>query len=238
MLLTKNIEILPVSSLHYEKFKLVWSFGGNSSIISLFNDNLSIISTEHWISDCSDFFSFDKNNEFVSLDVSVSNNNFFFNGVTPKEESVCGKLKLIDNEYTVKPMEKRFFDYKKRRLICFSGEESNGSFLIVRLHAHFSLILKEGFYVGYILEEPLIYLSNDKHTNIDNKNIPDEYEYKVMNDFMRIMSDNRLNYLGDDMSLLVNELYFEIKPKLNKIKSSFRRNIISLELDDLLDFYS
>ncbi len=238
MLLTKNIEILPVSSLYYEKFKLVWSFGGNSSIISLFNNNLSVVSTEHWISDCSDFFSFDKNNELVSLGISVSNNNLSFSETATKEETVYGKLKLSSNEYTVKPTEKRFFDHKKRRLICFNRWGGNSSFIIVKLHVHFSLILRNGICSGYILEEPLTYLSSDKHGVIDEKNTPDEYEYNIMNDFMRIMSDNRLNCLDDDMSLLVNELYYAINPKLNKLKSSFRRNIIYSELNDLLDFYS
>lgn len=235
MYLSQNVEINPTKTIQYNNFKLRWSFDGNSSVISLFTHGESFLSTDHWISENSDLLSFDNDNELLSLDFLVPNYNddiqISLNNI------LFGKVEIKNPEYIIPPTNHRCFDPIEKRLTCFYAVKKNTNHSILKLHDNFSLIISDNYYAGFILDNPIIFLTDDKEGEIDTNDIPNNDEYNIMAEFMKIMSDNYLYDLEDDISILVKELYENITPKITLIKSELRRNILKKVLDDLLDFY-
>ncbi|BDR57647.1 hypothetical protein XA3_00880 [Xylocopilactobacillus apicola] len=71
----------------------------------------------------------------------------------------------------------------------------------------------------------------------DYKTEPNSDEYKLIDTYFEIMSDNNLEKFNGDMSPLVESLDKTITPNLSCIKSSFRKKIIADSINDLLDYY-
>lgn len=237
MLIMPNINLILSSKMQYDDFYLSWSFGGNSSVVSLFCNGQSITSSEHWITDCSDIFSFDRKNFLSSMELSVPGNNQEFS-LNNACNTFYGSLSLNSNNYAIEPMTTRFFDCKNKMLICFTEHAShNNKLSLVKLHHDFSFILYDGNYSGYILHNPLCYLTNEKDGVIDRINELSEKEYILMGRFMEIMSDNRVNELNNNMEKVILELHNHIFQYIDYINSPFRRKIVESTVDDLFDFY-
>jgi len=236
MYVSENIEIIPARTIQYNDFKLRWSFDGNSSVLSLFTYGDSCFSSDHWMSENSDILSFDHANKLLSLDLLIPNDNKHISILS--ENISFGEIVINNPEYIVNPMEYRFFDPDNKKLFCFSSFESSTNYSTVRLHDNFSLILVEQSYSGFIIDDPIIFLTDDKEGKIDSNIAPSDDEYNIMTEFMHIMSDNHVEELEDDMSHVVRELYTKLNPKLALIKSDLRRKLLKKVLDDLLDYYS
>ncbi|MCW7550223.1 hypothetical protein OO184_20380 [Photorhabdus sp. APURE] len=236
MFILPNIELVKTSELYYRHANLSWSFGGNSSVICLYSSTNKGMSTEHWITDCSDVFSFDENKNLLSMELSVPNKNKM-----PSlniNEDISGRLVLHERIYTINQVTERFFDPVERKLFCFNEmSDTNRQVSLIKMHDDFSLILLDGLYLGYVLNNPLGYLTNDIYGHADSS-LPTDDEYQLMSEFLYIMSDNRLEELNDDMELVVNELKNKIGSRIKIIKSEHRKNILKTSLDELLYFYS
>ncbi|EBS7636904.1 hypothetical protein CDR68_24985 [Salmonella enterica] len=237
MSISSCIDVVEVPEPQYEDFTLTWSFGGNSSIISLCGNNSRVKSTEHWITDCSDIFSFNAGGELSNIGLSVPNKNHLIDVKT--EKISFGKLVLsCEKIYTIEPMPMRMFDSLKRKLFCFNesiASDSCAAFL--KLHDDLDIIVSNKGYCGYVINNPLSYFSNETNGYIDVINKPDDNEYILMGCFFNIMSDNNVEKYNGDIDRVVVELKEIIMPSLNLIRSEFRRDIVKSIIQELLDFY-
>ncbi|VYT90800.1 Uncharacterised protein [Metakosakonia massiliensis] len=221
----------------YKDHNLAWVFGGNSSVFCFFKKGEPTITTEHWISDLSDVLSFDDKGGFLSLELSIPGYNGFLelNGT----QKICfGSLYPGNVSGVLEPMQERYFDWKNKRLICFNkGISKSDEFLLVKLHHDFCLIVSEGKYSGFIVSDPLRYITGEKEGEIDIETSPDMEEYFLMARFFNIMSDNNVYASDNDMTKVVSELKDKILPDIGLIVSQKRRRLVKNTVFDLLDFY-
>ncbi|QRN33388.1 hypothetical protein [Pectobacterium brasiliense] len=234
MLISAGINVIEMPDLQYENFVLTWSFGGNSSLFSFFGDNNGVVSSEHWITDLSDEFSFDSNGGLSKINLSIPNEN---NLINIGNNISFGKLVLsCERLHTIQPMTMRMFDPIQRQLICFNRQVSD-DFSIFRLHRDFGIITSSGSYCGYVVDNPLNYLSNEINGYVDNVNEPDDFEYNLMDCFLKVMSDNNVDKFNNDIESVVVELADKVMPSLEFVKSNFRKSVLESTVQELMDFY-
>ncbi|WP_323637275.1 hypothetical protein [Pectobacterium polaris] len=235
MLTSVGFNVIGMMELQYDDFSLTWSFGGNSSIISFFGNHRGVISSEHWMTDLSDTFSFDCNGNISNMILSVPNRN---DVIEVKEEGVnFGKLVLsCERLPTIQPMTVRMFDPVKRKLICFNRQGVK-DVSVFRLQRDFGVMISGGDYCGYIIDNPLDYFSNEVNGYVDESNKPDDFEYHLMDCFFNVMSDNKVDESNNDIESVIVELADKIMPSLKFIKSDFRRGGLESTMQELLSFY-
>lgn len=222
----------------YDDFMLRWNFGGNSSLISLSSDKKTeiLISSEHWFTDISDLFCFDKHKKLTGINISIPNVNCRIK-ITSKFEGFCTLNLLNDNLFNVSPMKFRFFDPIKKTLFLFNEENIEGEVSCYSLYKDFFIMVQCEKFIGYILKNPIKYLTDNEFGCMDDATEPSVEEYFIFDYFFEYISDNKLDEFNDDMSKLVFYVNENLQKKLNCIKSDFRRNIISQELNSLFEYY-
>jgi len=237
MVICSGVDVAEVPYSQYKNFALTWSFGGNSSLISFCGKASGVIWSEHWITDCSDTFSFCSDGKLSNIGFSIPNENHFIN--IRNSQAKYGKLMLSSNVLgVIEPMPMRMFDPIKRKLICFDGNAINDDEVsFFKLQDDLELIMSSGCYCGYVLNNPLSYFSTEVDGFVDYVNKPSDAEYILMASFFEIMSDNNLRKCNDDIGKVVVDLKDKIMPSIGLIKSNFRKKIIVSTIQELLDFY-
>ncbi|AMG66433.1 hypothetical protein WKS79_000466 [Providencia stuartii] len=234
-----GIEWISTAECQYHKFSPIWDFGGNSSVISLCTGSSNMIEKSgHWITEESDVFYFDKNNLLSNIQLSLPNENEPFI-VNNNYITNFGYIILKDDTYDIIPVQTmRYFDPTNRILFAFNKKiTSKDSFEFSMLHSDLGLISINGEYNGYVLLNPLNYFT-DSENHFDKSNLPDDSEYHLISTYLNIMSDNRINQLNGDISMVVNELKESIIPNINLIKSKVRKKIVISSINELLEFYT
>ncbi|MCL9658920.1 hypothetical protein L2088_29910 [Pseudomonas protegens] len=229
-----QIKTHPLPHTIYENFTIKYAFGGNSSVISLSNGKPGI-GSEHWISENSEFFLFNIYGDLVNSELSVPNKNTKNN---LSEHSSCwGEIKLKNpKHFLLEPTKLRNFNAEKKELTCLNFTPSS-SVTHIHIKKDFSFIFSENKYCGYRLKNPIRYLCGSVDENLDLIKEPNHAEYCLMEKYLAIMSDNRLDELNQSMESLVLELSKEILPHLKAIRCNRRRRIIEKSIIELLDFY-
>lgn len=125
----------------------------------------------------------------------------------------------------LEPTKLRSFSAKRKELICLNFLPSS-SVTHIHIKKDFSFIFSENKYCGYRLRNPIRYLCESADENLDLIKEPNHAEYCLMEKYLSIMSDNRLDELNQNMKPLVLELSKEISPLLTSIKCNRRRRII------------
>jgi hypothetical protein len=233
----QNVELIETAEMQYPDALITWSFGGNSSLVSLTINNKRNTNAEHWITEPSDFFSFNDEGELTYLGLSVPGRNNELAIEAPV--TMFGKLKLHNKLHTVEPTTTRAFDPRNRTLTCINEQFTNErKYSLIKLKDDINIILAGSHYIGYVLSNPLNYLTDNTNDSIDSSCPADDDEYNLMKIFFEIMSDNRVEELNDNMALVTIELSNAILPNIHLIRSSFRKKIIKSSIEELLDFYS
>lgn len=221
-------------------FSLSFIWGGNSSIVKLSNSQKINTSSEPWFSDNSDIFGFDINHYLCNLELSIPLCNKVIS--LNKRKKYFGTLFFIKDNLNsgviVPPTKFRYFDSASRLLICTKRFLSQDMAMdLVEIKSDFFLLFFESSYFGFVLKNPLSYLTSNAIEKPDYKSEPNSDEYELINRFFEIMSENNLEKLNDDMGMLVHNLDKTITPRLSCIKSNFRKKIITDSIHELLDFY-
>ena len=218
----------------YNEFLIRFVFGGNSSLISISNGT-SGIGSEHWTLQESERFLFNDDGKLVELELSIPNRNADIHLI---ESSSCWGEVLYPKPkpFSVSPTKFRNFRALEKDLTCINFTPK-GSVNYIYIKEDFHLIFSDGRYCGYRLKNPIHYLCETVDENPRLAIEPDEAEYKLMGEYFSIMSDNKLDELNQNMTLLVLELDSKITPRLGDIQCTRRREIIKRSLVDLLDFY-
>ncbi|WPN57902.1 hypothetical protein [Pseudomonas sp. P9_31] len=237
MFILHNVELIETAEMQYQDASITWSFGGNSSLISLTINNKRNTNSEPWITEPSDFFSFNDEGKLTYLGLSVPGRNNELAIEAPV--TMFGKLKLHNKLHSVEPTITRAFDPRNRTLTCINKQFTNEhKYSFIKLKDDINIILADSHYVGYVLSNPLNYLTDNTNDSIDSSCPADDDEYSLMRLFFEIMSDNRVEKLNDDMALVTIELSNAILPNIHFIRSSLRKKIIKSSVEELLDFYS
>lgn len=222
----------------YDDFILRWNFGGNSSLISL-NSNKKremLISSEHWFADISDLFYFDNHKKLMGINISIPNINCRIK-ITSNFAGFCSLNLLNDKLFNVSPMKFRFFDPIKKILFLFNEENIQGEVSCYSLYKDFFIMAQDNKFIGYILNNPIKYLTDNEFGFMDDVTEPSAEEYFIFDCFFEYISDNKLEEFNDDMSKLVFYVNENLQKKLNSIKSDYRRNIFFQELNSLFEYY-
>lgn len=236
MLISSGINVMEAPNLEYSDFTLTWSFGGNSSLISLCGNDDGVVSSEHWITDCSDIFSFDTKGKLANLGLSVPNKNHHIDIKIRRQ--MFGRFTLSGEKlYTVPPMPMRMFDPLKRKLTCFNELSINSDVFYLKLRKDFGMLLSDENYCGYIIDNPISYFTDEINGYVDTINLPDDAEYDLMSRFLKIMSDNNVEKHNENIEQVIMELSDKIMPSVNLIKSDFRKNVVKSTIQELLEFY-
>ncbi|WOE77308.1 hypothetical protein RZO07_18435 [Pseudomonas protegens] len=235
MLSISHIQINPLlPQTAYKDFKINYAFGGNSSTISISNGN-SGIGSEHWISENSELFLFSPDGNLVKFQLSTPNKNI--KSTLSKKSSYWGEITLKNPKpFLLEPTKLRCFSAKRKELICLNSPLSSDVDYIY-IKKDFSFIFSENNYCGYRLKNPLRYLCESVDENLGLIKEPNHAEYCLMEKYLSIMSDNRLDELNQNMELLVLELSKKISPHLISIRCDRRRKVIEKSITELLDFY-
>lgn len=229
-----QIKTYPSPQPTYKNFRIKYAFGGNSSVISLSNGK-SGIGSEHWLSENSELFLFSIDGDLVRTELSIPNEN---TKNTSSEHSSCwGEVKLRNpKHFLLEPTKLRNFSAERKEFTCLNFTPSS-SVTHIHIKKDFSFIFSENKYCGYRLKNPIRYLCESVDENLDLIKEPNHAEYCLMEKYLAIMSDNRLDELNQNMESLVLELSKEISPHLKAIRCNRRRRIIEKSITVLLDFY-
>lgn len=225
------------------KYQLYLLYGGNSMVIHLsenFNSDIKCIASEtigseHYLWEESDYFRFDYNGSLHSIILRIPNSVKTISS-GKMNDSILKSLKLLENPIpcVVKQTKIRYFDLMAKRLVCTNGIENITQSEIKLLNKDFGLIFNKREYVGYIINDPLQYLT-DSFGKIDVSK-PTDVEYRIFDKCMRIVSDNNLEQHNGSMEEIAKQLSNEIVPELDNQKSK-RVSIMKKEIGDLIDFW-
>lgn len=237
MLIAPGLELIETAQVFYGNATVRWVFDTNSSVIRMETLRTPHISSEHWITENSDIFSFTEQGELACLALSVPGDNH--TDTLTLDKSINGQIKLHNLIYSVPPTKLRLFDPHKKLLSCFMQAPTLKNILTrVQLGSDFAIILADDEYFGFELSNPLDYLASQADALIDPVNHADTDEYLLMGELLDIISDNNVDVLDNDMASVANELKAKILPKLKLIKSPFREATIKCSLEDFIDYYA
>lgn len=225
------------------KHQFHFLYAGNSMVVH-FSENFysdinciasETIGSEHYLWEESDYFRFDYNGNLHSIILRIPNLIETIN-YGNMDDSMLKSLKLLESPIycVVKQTKIRHFDFMSKRLVCTNGIEDITKSEIKLLNKDFGLIFNQKKYVGYVINNPLQYLT-DSCGEIDVTK-PTDVEYQIFDKCMKIVSDNNLDQHNGSMEEIAKQLSNEIIPKLDNQKSK-RTSVIKKELEDLIDFW-
>lgn len=237
MFIIPDLELIETSLICYGDASVRWVFDTNSSVVCLEASNKQHVSSEHWISENSDIFSFTEQGDLACLRFSVPGENY--TAQINIEKTIAGRIKLHKSLYSVPQTTLRLFDPKKRRISCFMAAPMGGRILTrVNFANDLTILLSGDEYFGFELSNPLDYLATKPDDPIDHENRANDDEYLLMSALLEIISDNTVEALDNDMAEVANELKTRILPQIEVIKSPFRKAIIESSLEDFIDYYA
>lgn len=233
-----------VEEVENSNYKLLLLFNGNSMSIffgknfsSDLNDIVSeTIGSEHWMSELSDFFRFDRNGNLNSIILNVPTENDSIDYVHINS-STTYTLRLVENPgfCIVEQTKIRTFNLSSKILISTMSTSSINDSEIVMLNSDFGLIFNKKKYIGHLLSNPLKYLTDSSGEIYLEE--PTESEYTIFNTYLKIVSDNNLRKKNDSMEIVVKQLSKEIMPKLDCYNVNKRLLIMKQEIRELIDFW-
>ena len=230
------------------KGQLKFIFSGNSNSIFFSDSSESdinkiipkTIGSEHWISESSDLFRFNKSNgELCSFLLDTPNYNDFGKTdfhIISKEYDF--KLKYDFNFGIITPAKYRNFDFKdEKKIICTTKKiDINSNYEIIKFHLDFGFIFEKNKYIGYILYNPLKYIVLD-NCNILIRSQPFNSDYNILDLYLNIMSENNLARYDDELEEVIKELDFTITPLLKYSEKTEYTEIIRTTIFQLKDYY-
>lgn len=180
-------------------YRLLLLFNGNSMSIffgknfsSNMNDIVSeTVGSEHWMSELSDYFRFDRNGNLNSIILNVPTENESIDYVH-MNSSTTYTLHLVENPgfCIVEQAKVRTFNLSSKMIISTLKTGSMNNSEIVMLNSDFGLIFNKKKYVGHLLSNPLKYLTDSSGEIYPEE--PTESEYAIFNSYLKIVSDNNL----------------------------------------------
>lgn len=245
LILNNTLSIKKISKSIYKDFQLLYAFGSGGGAISLNNNkkNDKYIISEHFAHEIFDYVSFsdDKTLKHIKVAVSGENKKFPINKVRCNNNSNYLCIELKNNTFIgFECMRFREFNHIGRYLIIHDIDyikDENIEIEIFFLTKDLGICLSKCQVVGYILNEPLSYLTlNFTNMNIYNE-ICDE-DYMIFSKWFDIISDNNLEYYDDDMELLLNDNYLDLLNYSNNIRNTKIKEICKYSLEDLMNFYA
>lgn len=227
-------------------YRLALLFNGNSMSVFYSTDyNLNIkkiisntIGSDNWLWEASDFFRFNNNGSLNSIILSIPNENISIRNLyMPHFISYTLNLVEIPQCCIIKKMQTRFFDLASRKLICIRNDRDFiDNKKVIMLNNNFGLIFNNKSYVGYILIDPLRFLTNSYSYSDLIKEEPTSIEYSIFNLYLKIVSDNNLKRHNNSIEDMMKDIKEIIIPKLSTINTK-RIEIIKKELNELIDFW-
>lgn len=235
MFIADGISLKLSQQTRYEGYRLAWVFAGNSSCLS-FDSGAAVTSTsEPWLTQASDQFAFDAHGRLVHLRLQVPNRN----AASPDISFTAPYTSLMQRKPVphVEPMSRRHLDVERRLLTCWLPDVSVGALSAVKLDDRLALLSDGRRYAGFQVQDPLPLLTGAAHVPPDWQTPADAAEYRFMKRYLQMLSDERLEALGDDMERLIAELCQQLRPRLMEIASAVRRSLLERSLAELEDFY-
>jgi len=199
--------------------------------------------SEPWVSDDSDYWRFDENDNISSLvlklpNVNLENTN---NIVLPEVSKYFSSVKLESNKksFVAPPQKFRHFNPAERYLLSTSVESNELLGLTrIKINNHLSFLMDvKNYFSGWVVENPLSIITDDIGGSIDEAT-PDSFTYKVFAEFFEVVSNNKCEQMDDDMEEVVKLLSNVInEEKLQKIKGSLREKLLVSSIENLKNYF-